>query len=176
MSAYPADHTLPVGASVSGLELLRQTLEVINPEAVVTREDVAGQVTLEAVPVVTFSLPLLQPRQSRQQVWVTPPSSPPTTAGEETRALILQPQLQQTLHRFTVTENNRVVSDDSRASIPRLQRAVPSVTLQASSRLPEHKTQLKQHKQIKHPFSRKSGKHLNNFRISLKIFHMFRCF
>lgn len=76
MSAYPADHTLPVGASVSGLELLRQTLEVINPEAVVTREDVAGQVTLEAVPVVTFSLPLLQPRQSRQQVWVTPPLQP----------------------------------------------------------------------------------------------------
>lgn len=84
--AYPADHTLPVGASVSGLELLRQTLEVINAEAVVAGEDVAGQVTLEAVPVVAFRLPLLQPRHSREQVWVTPPSSPPTTAGEETRA------------------------------------------------------------------------------------------
>lgn len=104
-SAYPADHTLPVGPSVSGLELLRQTLEVINPEAVVTREDVAGQVTLEAVPVVTFSLPLLQPRHSREQVWVTPPSNPPTTAGEETRALSLQPEPRQTLHSFTATEN-----------------------------------------------------------------------
>lgn len=104
-SAYPADHTLPVGASVSGLELLRQTLEVINPEAVVTREDVAGQVTLEAVPVVAFSLPLLQPRHSREQVWVTPPSNPPTAAGEETGAPVLQPELRQTLHRFTVTGN-----------------------------------------------------------------------
>lgn len=72
-STYLADHTLPGGPSVSGLELLRQTLEVINPEAVVTREDVARQVTLEAVPVVTLSLPLLQPRHSREQVWVTPP-------------------------------------------------------------------------------------------------------
>lgn len=59
-STYPADDTLPVGASVSGFELVRQTLEVIHPEAVVTREDVAWQVTLEAVPVVALPLPLLQ--------------------------------------------------------------------------------------------------------------------
>lgn len=109
--AYPADHTLPVGPSVSGLELLRQTLEVINPEAVVTGEDVAGQVALEAVPVVTLGLPLLQPRHSREQVWVTPPSSPPTTAGGETRALVLQPELLQTLQvdrdRQTDSKPNR---------------------------------------------------------------------
>lgn len=83
MSTYPADDTLPVGASISGFELLRQTLEVINPEAVVTRQDVTWQVTLEAVPVVALGLPLLQGRHSRAQVWVTPPSNLPTTAGEE---------------------------------------------------------------------------------------------
>lgn len=42
LHTHPADHTLPVGASVSGLELLlQQTLEVVDPEAVVTGEDVA---------------------------------------------------------------------------------------------------------------------------------------
>lgn len=49
-----------MGSSISRFVLLRQTLEVINPEAVVTREDVAGEVTLEAVPVVALRLPLLQ--------------------------------------------------------------------------------------------------------------------
>lgn len=73
-STHPADDTLPVGSSISGFVLLRQTLEVINPEAVVTREDVPGEVTLEAVPVVALRLPLLQGTKSRAQVWVTPPS------------------------------------------------------------------------------------------------------
>jgi len=59
-----------VGACISGPELLRQTLEVVNPEAVVTREDVARQVALEAVPVVALRLPLLLRKTQRG---VTPP-------------------------------------------------------------------------------------------------------
>lgn len=58
--SYPADDALPVGASVSGLELVRHALEVVDPEAVVARQDVARQVALEAVPVVALRLPLLQ--------------------------------------------------------------------------------------------------------------------
>jgi len=64
-------------ASVFGLALLRQTLEMIHPKAVVTRQDVAWEVALEAVPVVALGLPVLQGTNSRAQVWVTPPSSPP---------------------------------------------------------------------------------------------------
>lgn len=86
-----------MGSSISGFVLLRQTLEVINPEAVVTREDVPGEVTLEAVPVVALRLPLLQGTRSRAQVWVTPPSDPPTAAGEETTLSFLRPDLERTV-------------------------------------------------------------------------------
>lgn len=74
-----------MGASVSGFELVRQTLEVIHPEAVVTREDVARQVTLEAVPVVALPLPLLQGETQHSTSLGDPPrSNLPATAGEET--------------------------------------------------------------------------------------------
>lgn len=59
-ASYPADDALPVGASVSGFELVQHALEVVDPEAVVARQDVARQVALEAVPVVALRLPLLQ--------------------------------------------------------------------------------------------------------------------
>lgn len=84
-STYPADDTLPVGASVSGFELVRQTLEVIHPEAVVTWEDVAWQVTLEAVPVVALPLPLLQGETQHSTSLGDPPhSNLLATAGEGT--------------------------------------------------------------------------------------------
>lgn len=73
-----------MGASVSGLELVRHALEVVDPEAVVTRQDVARQVALEAVPVVALRLPLLQGgRQGTAQVMTPPaPTCPPAAAGD----------------------------------------------------------------------------------------------
>lgn len=73
--SYPADDTLPVGASVSGFELIRHALEVVDPEAVVARQDVARQVALEAVPVVALRLPLLQGGKTPHSTSDDPPRS-----------------------------------------------------------------------------------------------------
>lgn len=78
-----------MGSSVSGFEVLRQTFEVINPEAVVAGEDVARQVTLEAVPVVALRLPLLQGKTQQSTSLGDPPLQPAEPQqGEETQLFL----------------------------------------------------------------------------------------
>lgn len=74
-TTYPTDDTLPVGATISGLVLLRQAFEVVDAEAVVARQHVTGQVALKAVPVVALCLPILEGQtQGSTELGDLPPS------------------------------------------------------------------------------------------------------
>lgn len=57
---HPADATLPVGGGVPWPVVLRHTAEVVDAETSVTFHNISWKVTLKAVPVMTFRLPILK--------------------------------------------------------------------------------------------------------------------